>query len=414
MKKVALILLFGGVFVSFAEVANGEENVPEKPGYTLDFNDEFNGVSLDKSKWTDYYLPHWTSNPETAKANYRFEDGHLIEYIAENQQPWAPELDGTVKSSAIMSFNKNWIHNFSGSNVLMSNQEEWTGYATTYGYFELRAKLSNVGGGGHQAWWMVGMQDDTNDWFGSKRTGEIDVIESFFRKPDTWRIAAFGWNDPFFQTNWTLMEDPVPQGNPTEEFHTYGLDWSPGSLKFYYDDQLYKEIKQAPDYPMGTILNIYTDAGSGVGNNVYPKEWAIDYFRVYKKNSGYELPKQAIGSRETNEYLSLSSDSEKVLLSTENGAKEQWQLIPKGEYFLIKNVATGELLHNENQKDYVEHGMVPETYYSAQWKQEQVEGYTRFVNRWQPTQVINTENNKGYLEIGQVHQGAWRSQWYFE
>lgn len=258
---------------------------------------------------------------------------------------------------------------------------------------------------------MVGMQNDTNDWFNSKQTGEIDVIETFFNKPETWRIAAYGWNDPFFQTNWELSEKTVPFGNQTEEFHTYGLDWSPGSLKFYYDGILFKEINQAPDYPMGTILNIYTDAGSGVGNNTYPKEWAIDYFRVYKKNEGYEVPKKTIQSRETNEYISLDSSTDKVTLAATSGENEQWQLIPKGEYFLIKNVKTGELLHNESQKGYVEHGIVPETYYSAQWKQQTVEnGKIRLVNRWKPDQVIHTENKLGYLELGQIHEGAWRSQ----
>lgn len=412
MKKTTIFLLsFVSGLVIFGGQVKAADTGTEKPGYTLDFSDEFNGTTLDTSKWTDYYLPQWTANPENAKANYRFENGTLIEYIDKNQKPWSPELDGTVKSSAIMSFNKNWIHNFSNSPKNLSNQEEWTGYATTYGYFELRAKLSNVGGGGHQAWWMVGMQNDTNDWFNSKQTGEIDVIETFFNKPETWRIAAYGWNDPFFQTNWELSEKTVPFGNQTEEFHTYGLDWSPGSLKFYYDGILFKEINQAPDYPMGTILNIYTDAGSGVGNNTYPKEWAIDYFRVYKKNEGYEVPKKTIQSRETNEYISLDSSTDKVTLAATSGENEQWQLIPKGEYFLIKNVKTGELLHNESQKGYVEHGIVPETYYSAQWKQQTVEnGKIRLVNRWKPDQVIHTENKLGYLELGQIHEGAWRSQ----
>lgn len=395
-------------------VSRADEAIPEKPGYTLDFHDEFNGESLDKSKWVDYYLPHWSRDKETTKANYRLENGKLIQYISKDQQPWAPELDGKVKSSAIMSFNKNWVHNFSGSKNNLSNQNEWVGYATTYGYFELRAKLSSVGGGGHQAWWMVGLQDDTNDWFNSKRTGEIDIIETFFRRPNTWRIAAYGWNDPFFQNNWILMEDPVPYGNQTEEYHTYGLDWSPGSLKFYYDGVLYKEMNQAPDYPMGTILNIYTDAGSGTANDNYPKEWSIDYFRVYKKNDGYELPKLSIKSRETGEYIHLSSNSEKVELANVINEQDKWQLIPKGEYFIIKNISTGEVLHNENQKGFVEHGIVPETYYSAQWKKVKVGDYVRLINRWKPKQVIHTENKLGYLEIGDIHEGAWRSQWRFE
>lgn len=414
MKKLA-ISLFSVLLFSSGVVVQAEENVPQKEGYYLDFHDEFNGDSLDRSKWTDYYLPHWASNPENAKANYRFEDGKLIEYIAQDQKPWSPELDGAVKSSAIMSFNKNWIHNFSGSQTLMSNQEEWTGYATTYGYFEIRAKLSDVGGGGHQAWWMVGMQNDTNDWFNSKETGEIDVIETFFSRSNTWRIAAYGWNDPFFQSSsWYSSEDPAPTNDQTQEYHTYGLDWSPGSLKFYYDGVLYRELNQAPDYPMGTILNIYTDAGSGRGNDVYPKEWAIDYFRVYKRNEGYELPTNLLTSRETGETIYLDGQSDKVQLTRDKSDAAQWRVVPRGDYVLIQNVKTGEYLHNENQKGYVEHGKVSVTYWSAQWKKEPVGDYFRLVNRWKPTQVIHTENKQGYLEVGELHTGAWRGQWYLQ
>lgn len=396
-------------------IVKAEEIIPIKDGYYLDFHDEFEGDTLDRTKWTDYYLPHWTSNPQNAKGNIRLEDGKLVEYIDKDQKPWAPELDGTVRSSAIMSFNKNWIHNFSGSSTLKSNQKEWTGYVTTYGYFEIRAKFSNVSGGGHQAWWMVGMQNDTNNWFDSKQTGEIDIIETFFSKPNTWRLATFGWNDPFFQTtNWFIQEEQAPASDLTEQYHTYGLDWSPGSLKFYFDGELYKELNQAPDYPMGTILNIYTDAGSGKANNVYPKEWSIDYFRVYKRKDGYSLPTRSLVNRETSEALYIEQNSDKVLLTTDEKKRQKWKLIPKGEYFIVQNVSTGEYLHIENQKDYLEHGNIPETYWSAQWKIEKFDAYVRFVNRWKPNKVIHIENNLGYVEVEELHQGAWRGQWLIE
>lgn len=38
------------------------------------------------------------------------------------------------------------------------------------------------------------MQQDTNDWFNFKETGEIDILETFFSTPDAWRMAAYGWN----------------------------------------------------------------------------------------------------------------------------------------------------------------------------------------------------------------------------
>lgn len=391
MKKLSIIislsagLLLIGLLLPTVATA---ETVPSKPGYTLDFDDEFNGPTLDKSKWTDYYLPHWASDPSKAKANYRFADGKLIEYIAKDQQPWSPALDGTVKSSAIMSFNKNWVHNFSGTDQILSNQKTWEGYTTTYGYFELRAKFSDVGGGGHQAWWMVGMQNDTNDWFHSQQTAEIDVIESFFSKPKTWRIAAFGWNDPFFETDWELHEDPVPSGNPTQDYHTYGLDWEPGSLKFYYDGKLYRQINEAPDYPMGTILNIYTDAGSGKGNATFPKSWSIDYFRVYKKNGGYTIPKKTLQNIPSKKYLTLDPNKDQVSLTDMSSDYSKWQLVPKGKYFLIQNAKSKELLHIESMKNYVEHGHVPATNWSAQWQKLDYGGQIYFINRWKPNQTI--------------------------
>ena len=90
MKKIGKLFLVGmmtfiGMMLSMkVQAADMPANPVDKPGYTLDYADEFNGDSLDKSKWTDYYLPHWSKNPENAKANYRFENGCLVEYITKD------------------------------------------------------------------------------------------------------------------------------------------------------------------------------------------------------------------------------------------------------------------------------------------------------------------------------------------
>lgn len=122
MKRTIIVVTVISL-IHMNPIVKAEEIIPIKDGYYLDFHDEFEGDTLDRTKWTDYYLPHWTSNPQNAKGNIRLEDGKLVEYIDKDQKPWAPELDGTVRSSAIMSFNKNWIHNFSGSSTLKSNQK---------------------------------------------------------------------------------------------------------------------------------------------------------------------------------------------------------------------------------------------------------------------------------------------------
>lgn len=423
IKKLILSLLLFICFCIIPSLTVNASDFPansqEKDGYYLDFSDEFNGTELDKSKWTDYYLPNWAENKESAKANYRFEDGTLVEYITEDQKPWSPEHDGRVRSSAIMSFDKSWIHNFSGTTD-NKERDTWYGYKTKYGYFEMRAKLADCGGGGNQAWWMVGMQQDTDDWFNSKETGEIDILETFFSTPNTWRIASYGWNDPNFQTSWYLSEDEVPSGDPTSEFHLYAMEWSPSSLKFYYDNQLYKVIYDSPDYEMGTILNIYTDAGSGAHNDVWPKEWAIDYLRVWKPTDGYEpsepgeSEEYVIRNRETGKYMYIDESKSNVKygdITIENESNAKWRKEYTDGYMLLKNVATNEYINIEEQTGFIGHGEVPNTWWSAQWKEEYIDGYIRLVNRWQDKVVIHTEDNLGDLQYGEVPKSYWTSQW---
>lgn len=410
------------LFLPMARVTAHAQDTPANPvakeGYTLDFQEEFDGTTLDTTKWTDYYLPHWCEDAETAKGNYRIEDGCLVEYITENQEAWCPTHDGTVKSSAIMSFDKSWIHNFSGTTD-NHDRDTWYGYKTKYGYFEMRARLADCGGGGHQAWWLVGMQQDTDDWFHSTQTGEIDILETFFRNSNNWRIAAYGWNDPNFQTSWQITDSAVPSGDPSNEFHIYAVEWTPESLKFYYDNELYYQIDDAPDYEMGMILNIYTDAGSGTHNDVWPKEWAVDYIRVWKDNNGYEeetTTTYKILNRQTGHYMYIDPNTTAVKygpITEENEAYTIWERIASGEYILLKNHETGEYLHIENLTGYVEHGNVPATYWSAQWKESDQDGYTRLVNRWQSDYAIHTEDYQWLVQYGNVPVTYWTSQWTF-
>ena len=419
-KFLSLAFMFMACVTFVGTTAYAEDypaNPTTKEGYTLDFQEEFNEPTLDTTKWTDYYLPHWCENPSTAKANYRIEDGCLVEYITEDQEAWCPAHDGTVKSSAIMSFDKSWIHNFSGTSD-NHDRETWYGYKTTYGYIELRAKLANCGGGGHQAWWLVGMQQDTDDWFNSKQTGEIDILETFFSRSNNWRIAAYGWNDPNFLNYWQITDSALPSGDPSNEFHIYAVDWTPDSLKFYYDNELYYTIEGAPDYDMGMILNIYTDAGSGEHNDVWPKEWAVDYIRVWKSNEGYQkvTKEYNIQNRQTGHYMYIDPDSNAVKygpLTDENAAYAKWEKVKRGDYVLLKNCKTGEYLHIENLTGYVEHGEVPTTWWSAQWTESEVDGYTRLINRWQPDYSIHTEDYQWLIQYGNVPTTYWTSQWRF-
>ncbi|MGY0234188.1 family 16 glycosylhydrolase [Longispora urticae] len=386
-------------------------NPTTKSGYTLDFQEEFDGTSLNTTKFLPYYLPHWTSNRENAAARYTVGNGVLTERLDADTPAWNAQYDGAVKISSIQTYNKDWWHKFNSSMPNDHHEPDFNGYSTKYGYFETRAKLSNVGGGGHQALWLVGTEDTSS----ASANSEIDFIETFFSKPTTWRIAAYGWGDPNFLSSWVLHEDPVPSGSPTTEFHVYGMEWTPTELKFYYDNQLYKTIADAPNMAMGMILGLYTDAGSGQHNNVWPKSWQVDYLRVFKKDGGYPEAYQRIKNRWNSQYMYVSGTNGNVRYGAvpATDTSSQWAKETVDGYTRYKNRLTGEYMHVENQNGNVQAGVVPAGYWSGQWTEETVDGYRRLKNRWKST-YMNNEGLTGTVQYGTPPSTYWSSQWSFE
>lgn len=53
------------------------------------FEDDFDGTTIDRSKWLLAYLPHWTT-PDRDAARYEIADSVLCLVIADEQKPWLP------------------------------------------------------------------------------------------------------------------------------------------------------------------------------------------------------------------------------------------------------------------------------------------------------------------------------------
>ncbi|MFC8520182.1 family 16 glycosylhydrolase [Streptomyces sp. NPDC057257] len=396
-----------------AHAADTPANPLARSGYTLDFDEEFDGTSLDTSKWLPEYLPHWTPYTDRAQAQYTVSGGYLNEYLASGTQPWNPSYDGNVKVSSIQTYEKDWWHRFNSSMPLDHSEPDFNGYTTKYGYFEMRAKLSDAGGGGHQAMWLVG----TGDTSSASQNPEIDMLETWFSKPNNWRIENYGWGDPNFVSSWTGSDTALPSGSgsPTSEYHIYAMDWTPTALNFYYDGTLYYTVNDAPNMAMGMFLSIYTDASSGAANSVWPKSWSVDYLRVYKKNGGYPVSYVRLRNRNTGQYMYSSDSSGKVQSGNvaASDTSSQWAEETTGDGCVrFKNRATGQYMHIEDLNGNVEVGAVPATYWSSQWTEESVNGgYVRLKNRWKTANYMHTENNTGYVQYGAVPSTYWSSQW---
>ncbi len=263
-------------------------NLPQKENWILDFSEEFNEPTLDKTKFTDSYLTHWTTVPQSM-ANYSLENGNISLKIDKDQGGWRPNTVQMI--SSIATGMRDGLHRFGNDVEMFDHHRAITNYETKYGYFEIRARIQG-GPGMHCAWWMVGNQENANE------VAEIDIFEILGKECGTNRskvnVSVHPWADP----------DRTEQGRNyyvntdlSKEFHVYGFEWDETGMKFYFDNQLMKQTTQTPDYKMTTLLGIYEAPNSWTGipdpNATYPKKFEIDYFRVYKKPYMIENEKTA-------------------------------------------------------------------------------------------------------------------------
>lgn len=74
-------------------------NPIDKPGYRLEFGDNFQEVSLDTGKWLSFYRPQW-SNRNLAAAHYSLPGNCLRLHIEADQPPWCPDYDDVIRVSS--------------------------------------------------------------------------------------------------------------------------------------------------------------------------------------------------------------------------------------------------------------------------------------------------------------------------
>lgn len=153
-------------------------------------------------------------------------------------------------------------------------------FVQSYGYFEMRARLSSVPGT-WPAFWLLPVSmvhpagRDPSQW------QELDVVEQYGVFPQgvysnihTTEPAPAGqiWN--FFSAH-----PEIASG-----YHTYGMDWEPDRIAFYVDGVL-MGIKPEPDDmsgPMYMLVDLARD--TPYRNAASPMTMAIDYVRAFSKD----------------------------------------------------------------------------------------------------------------------------------
>jgi Glycosyl hydrolases family 16 len=232
--------------------------------------DHFAGDALDLSVWLPHYLPHWSSRASSA-ATYVVADGELRLSIPPEQGLWCEGVhDGPLRVSGIQSAS------FSGpvgspvggqpfrDDLLVASEEpEFWGYTPLYGHIEVRAR-GVLSPRSMMAFWLSGIEDKP------QHSGEICVMEIF---GDAVRpgsadvgIGLHKFRDPGLTEQWSTVSLPID----VSEFHTYAVDWQPGSLEFSVDGAPVRTIGQSPNYPVQLMLAVFDFPDKAGGDDDVP------------------------------------------------------------------------------------------------------------------------------------------------
>lgn len=264
-RSIAALLVAGAIVVAAAGRRNREGAFPP-PGYKLQWADDFNGQSLDLTKWM--YRTDVKALSAQRAENVRVEDGHLVILLKKEDHR---------------------SMNHTGGGVISKQRFR-------YGYYEARAQMHG-GAGWHQSVWAMAAGDGSTTFPETMRT-EIDGMEFDSDIVTKGHMGLIIWNGP--ETRRPLTCSPGVYRNPlgfdaSAAFHTYGFEWTETNVKFYLDG----DLRCSLDYPTSAgehdAINFWLTAigyaqrapregaAANIDDAALPGRMVVDFAAFYSK-----------------------------------------------------------------------------------------------------------------------------------
>lgn len=235
---------------------------PAKAGWTMIFNDEFDGDKINKDKWFFY------KNPAYSEKN--------------------AALDG--KGNLIITTDYN------DDKTKLMTSGLWTTQSFLYGYFESRLKFTKQPGW-WAAFWLYGPANGNPFLDGF----EIDIFEDYYTRPrkkgDIVKEYLLDHNLHIYTgallKSWNYNSK---LSGSIDEFYVIGVKWTPFEISYYINGKLVKSSASHSPYDSVTfdavnhgmgISPLHAIVSGQIGmtdqaDGKFPEQFIVDYVRIYE------------------------------------------------------------------------------------------------------------------------------------
>ncbi|MBY0536988.1 MAG: family 16 glycosylhydrolase [Chitinophagaceae bacterium] len=237
------------------------------PGYTLVWQDEFDGTAVNSNFWT-------------------FEQGNNNGWGNNELQNYTNRTENAFVSNGnlIIEARSERYGNSNYTSARMITKDKKT---FTFGRVDIRAKMPK-GQGIWPALWMLGNNIDVVSW---PACGEIDIME--YLGHETNKVhATCHWGNSFATRASKTTSRILTTGGFNDEFHVYSMIWTQDSIKIYVDDVLSLSLAKTEvnqNYPFNSpfffIFNIAVGGnwpGVPDSSTTFPQRMIVDYIRVFQ------------------------------------------------------------------------------------------------------------------------------------